>query len=106
MSWWPDTSSSVTGRYFSTLQSSASAAALVNISQTSFRTHHGRLSSASTGRLAALLLPLVASAENVISADGAGPSTSISSSKSDILEECKLGITIGREAQVSFKRLY
>lgn len=49
-------------------------------------THHGRLSSASTGRLAALRLPFaVLSEENVISFGGAGTSMSISSSKSDIL---------------------
>lgn len=43
--------------------------------------HHGRLSSASTGRLAALRLPLaVLSEENVMSLGGAGTSMSISSS--------------------------
>lgn len=50
-------------------------------------THHGKLSSASTGKLAALRLPLaVLSEENVMSLEGAGTSTSISSSKSDILD--------------------
>lgn len=50
-------------------------------------TYHGKLSSASTGRLAALRLPLaVLSDEKVMSLEGAGTSTSISSSKSDILE--------------------
>jgi hypothetical protein len=49
------------------------------------RTNHGRLSSASTGKFAALRLPLDApSEENLMSLDG-GTSTSISSSKSDIL---------------------
>lgn len=48
-------------------------------------TDHGRLSSASTGRFAVLRLPLVASEEKITSLDGAGASTSISSSKSDIL---------------------
>lgn len=48
--------------------------------------HHGRLSSASTGKLAALRLPFaVLSDEKVMSLDGAGTSMSISSSKSDIL---------------------
>lgn len=50
-------------------------------------TYHGKLSSASTGRLAALRLPLaVFSDENVMSLEGAGTSMSISSSKSDILK--------------------
>lgn len=50
-------------------------------------TYHGKLSSASTGRLAALRLPLaVFSEENVMSLEGAGTSMSISSSKSDILK--------------------
>lgn len=48
-------------------------------------TNHGKLSSASTGRFAVLRLPLVASDEKITSLDGAGASTSISSSKSDIL---------------------
>lgn len=50
--------------------------------------HHGRLSSASTGRLAALLLPfaLVLFELNIIDSLAGGASTSISSSsKSDIL---------------------
>lgn len=43
--------------------------------------HHGKLSSASTGRLAALRLPFaVLSEEKVMSLAGAGTSTSISSS--------------------------
>lgn len=53
--------------------------------QNEFVPYHGRLSSASTGRLAALRLPLDAPAENVMSLEIPGPSTSISSSKSDIL---------------------
>lgn len=53
--------------------------------------HHGRLSSASTGRFAALRLPFaVLSEEKVMSLDCAGASTSISSSKSDILKEGRL----------------
>ncbi len=53
--------------------------------------HHGRLSSASTGRFAALRLPLVVCEEKVTSLDGA--SMSISSSKSDIfavLADCEV----------------
>lgn len=48
--------------------------------------YHGKLSSASTGRLAALRLPLaVLSEEKVTSLEGTGTSTSISSPESDIL---------------------
>lgn len=49
--------------------------------------YHGRLSSASTGRLAALRLPLaVLVAANMTSLD-TGTSMSISSSKSDMVAE-------------------
>ncbi len=50
-------------------------------------TCHGKLSSASTGRFAALLLPfaLVLSELNIMVSFTTGASTSISSSKSDIL---------------------
>jgi len=51
----------------------------------SLAAYHGRVSSASTGRFAADRLPFVASAEKVMSLGGGGTSTSISSSKSDIL---------------------
>jgi branched-subunit amino acid transport protein len=48
--------------------------------------YHGRLSSASTGRLAALLFPFVVLSEpNITVSCTAGASTSMSSSKSDIL---------------------
>jgi len=49
--------------------------------------YHGRLSSASTGRFAALLLPFafVLSELNIIESLAGGASTSISSSKSDML---------------------
>lgn len=48
--------------------------------------YHGKLSSASTGRLAALRLPFAALFdEKVISLEGAGTSMSMPSSKSDIL---------------------
>lgn len=61
-------------------------------------THHGKLSSASTGKLAALRLPLaVLSEENVMSLEGAGTSTSISSSKSDILNAG--GLSRGRDQE-------
>lgn len=50
-----------------------------------WETHQGKLSSASTGRFAALRLPFVVSAEKTMSLEGAGTSTSISSSKSDML---------------------
>ena len=51
--------------------------------------YHGKLSSASTGRLAMLLLPLelVLSELNSTESCAAGASTSISSSKSDMLLE-------------------
>ena len=58
--------------------------------------YHGRLSSASTGRLAALRLPLaVLVAANIMSLE-AGTSMSISSSKSDMVVE--LGCVSGVEA--------
>ncbi len=44
------------------------------------KTHHGRLSSASTGRLAVLRLPLLLSVLKTMSFAGGAPSTSISSS--------------------------
>lgn len=50
-------------------------------------TNHGKLSSASTGRFAVLRLPLVASEEKITSLDVAGASTSISSSKSDMVSD-------------------
>ena len=82
MSWWPDTSSSDTGRYFSTL---IDGQQLPLFRHKSGFAHQGRLSSASTGRFAALRLPLVVvAAEKAMSLEG-WTSMSISSSKSDIL---------------------
>lgn len=51
------------------------------------KAYHGRLSSASTGKLAAVLLPfaLVLSELNIIDSLTGGASTSMSSSKSDIM---------------------
>jgi hypothetical protein len=48
-------------------------------------TYHGNESSASTGKFAALRFPFEASPPNLISVSATGTSTSISSSKSDIL---------------------
>src|SRR5271163_3161030 len=83
MSWCPDTSSRVFGLYFSTLDS-FQYILHTNISLTAY---HGRLSSASTGKSATIRFPFVAvlSELNLIERSGRGPSTSISSSKSDIL---------------------
>lgn len=53
----------------------------------SFNTYHGRESSASTGKLAALLLPLLLPELKVISSLEMGASTSISSSMSDMVGE-------------------
>lgn len=87
ISWWPETSSRVTGRYFSTLRDHqrnvTTPDGCLKKLEESFA-YQGRLSSASTGRLAALRLPLLVSAEKVMSLEGA-ESTSISSSKSDIV---------------------
>lgn len=58
--------------------------------------YHGRLSSASTGKFAALRLPFaVLSEEKRMSLEGAGTSMSISSSKSDMLA----AVITGREAE-------
>lgn len=103
MSWWPETSESVAGRYFSTLllesvavgrreggrngggqerrahkEHQASDEGLVG--GEAARTDHGRLSSASTGRFAALLLPLGPSETETMG----GTSMSMSSPESDM----------------------
>lgn len=56
-----------------------------------FTAHHGKLSSASTGKLAVLLFPLVAADEKTISMAGAGASTSMSSPNSDMMQVVRGG---------------
>lgn len=77
MSWCPETSSSVSGLYFSTLANGISESGEWHSLE---RPYHGRLSSASTGRFAALLLPFELSELNIIDSFAGGASTSISSS--------------------------
>ena len=81
MSWWPSTSAREFGRYFSTLIRGQFTAS----TPPDRYTDHGKVSSASTGRLAALLLPFFASPPKLIEVSATGASTSISSSISDIL---------------------
>jgi hypothetical protein len=81
MSLCPSTSSSEFGRYFSTLHSVSNCCDIVNSV-----TYHGNESSASTGKFAALHLPFFWSPPKLIEVSATGASTSISSSKSDILD--------------------
>ena len=81
ISWCPDTSSRDAGRYFSILE----GVSKINVFHIADILYHGSASSASTGRLAALLFPFEASELNITESLAAGASTSISSSKSDIL---------------------
>ena len=80
MSWWPDTSSRVSGLYFSTLSLSVTDAKPFD-----GKSDHGSVSSASTGRFAALLFPLVSAPKVIVVSLAGRSSISISSSKSDMV---------------------
>jgi hypothetical protein len=80
ISLWPSTSSSEVGRYFSTLQE------ISNWFPRPIRAlYQGSESSASTGRFAALRLPFFWSPPKLMELSATGASTSISSSKSDMV---------------------